>query len=143
MSSGEIIRCSIRASNVDQVLVGYLEAADGAIGTVVTLRVVHADHLDLTSAEIEEQFEVVESSADATWCTLRLGVPNTSMMRFPRHRYITNYCRWVFKGTECGYTGEETECGRTFTDCIERNNTRRYGGFPSIPGEGIYLNVSR
>lgn len=38
-------------------------------------------------------------------------------------------CRWKeFGGTECGYSGEQTECDRTYTKCVEYENTANFGG---------------
>lgn len=39
-------------------------------------------------------------------------------------------CRWkIFKGTECQYSGPESECDRTYSQCDEYGNTSNYGGF--------------
>ena len=138
---GEITQLTLRLSNVDRVAGGYLEAEDGAIGTIATIRIIHFDHLDLTDAEIEAEYEIVKAKADAHWVTITLGLVNPMLQRFPKHRYLANYCRWVFKSTECGYTGSETTCDRTLSDCEDRDNTKRFGGFIGIPGEGLYLNV--
>ena len=43
-------------------------------------------------------------------------------------------CRWkVFKGTECGYSGAETQCDRSYTRCTELSNTDNFGGFRWLP----------
>lgn len=51
-------------------------------------------------------------------------------------------CRWkVFKGTECGYVGAETECDRSYVRCDELSNTDNFGGFrwlPSIVDKAIW-----
>ena len=138
-SRGEVPQLALRISNVSRVMQSYFEGSGGAVGSQVIVRVVHADHLDLTTAEVEEVFEVVESRADAVWVTLMLGLRNPMMLRFPRHRFLRTHCRWKFRGTECGYTGSETMCDRTLTACQARGNTARFGGFPNLPGEGIYV----
>jgi len=39
-------------------------------------------------------------------------------------------CRWKkFKGTECGYSGAQTICDRTYVRCAELSNTDNSGGF--------------
>ena len=139
---GEIPQFGIRISNVSRVMQSYFESSGGAVGSTVTLRVVHADHLDLTTAEVEEVFTVTESRADAMWVSLTLGIANPMMMRFPRNRYLKTHCRWKFKSTECGYTGSETTCARTLTACMALDNTARFGGFPNIPGGGIFVGSS-
>ena len=140
-SRGEMPKFAIRISNVSRVMQSYFEASGGAIGSQVTIRVVHSDHLDLTTPELEEVFEVTESKADAMWVTLTLGIPNPMMMRFPRSRFFKANCRWKFKSTECGYTGTETTCARTLTACIARDNVARFGGFPNLPGQGVFVSA--
>lgn len=39
-------------------------------------------------------------------------------------------CRWrIFKGKECTYTGSETRCSRTYSQCTTYGNTDNFGGF--------------
>lgn len=43
-------------------------------------------------------------------------------------------CRWkVFTGSECGYSGAETWCDRTYARCTELSNTANFGGFRWLP----------
>lgn len=135
---GELPSVALRISNVTRIIQGYLESADGAIGAVVTLRVVHASHLDLTTPELMETFDVTAAAADATWVTATLGAANPLLCRFPRHRYLRDHCRWIYKSAECAYSGELTTCKRTLADCRLHSNTVRFGGFPGIPGGAIY-----
>lgn len=45
-------------------------------------------------------------------------------------------CQFVFKDERCKYSGSEhIECGKTLTDCINRNNVENFGGHPSVPRE--------
>jgi len=42
-------------------------------------------------------------------------------------------CMWEFKGTECAYTGAETECDQTFERCKQLGNECNFGGFRFLP----------
>lgn len=43
-------------------------------------------------------------------------------------------CRWKeFKGTECGYSGKESWCDRSYIRCEALNNTNNFGGFRWLP----------
>lgn len=57
-------------------------------------------------------------------------------------RKQSSTCRWLkFKGEECGYSGAETWCDRTYARCDALGNTANYGGFrwlPSIVNKKIY-----
>lgn len=58
----------------------------------------------------------------------RINVGNTIT---PRR--VNVKCPWVFKGTECGYSGVLTDCNKLYSDaggCSGRSNQHRFGGFP-------------
>lgn len=42
-------------------------------------------------------------------------------------------CPWSFKGTECGYSGTDTTCDRTYNRCVALSNEANFGGFRWIP----------
>jgi hypothetical protein len=56
-------------------------------------------------------------------------------------------CRWKeFKGTECGYSGSQTWCDRSYTRCSALANTVNFGGFrwlPSIIDKEIWWGRSK
>lgn len=61
-------------------------------------------------------------------------------------RLITTTCPWLYRGSECGYTGnpvadekdqptvdpKKDKCSRLLTGCQMRGNTHNYGGFVSV-----------
>jgi len=49
--------------------------------------------------------------------------------QLPRRTH-SRRCMWVFKGAECQYAGTDTTCGKTWEDCVAKNNTENFGGFP-------------
>jgi len=69
------------------------------------------------------------------WCTLTL-VPahDGSVVLCPRRRVVPS-CGFVFKGDDCGYSGSETSCAKTFDGC--RNSGSPFGGFSFVlkPGK--------
>lgn len=42
-------------------------------------------------------------------------------------------CRWVFKGTECGYSGSETWCDKSYDRCTALDRSDYFGGFRFLP----------
>jgi hypothetical protein len=50
----------------------------------------------------------------------------------PKEDYGPN-CRFRFKSARCGYSGAFTTCNRTRTQCLERGNQIRFGGFRHSP----------
>jgi lambda family phage minor tail protein L len=137
-SKGEIPSFIIRLSNVNRLMQSYAEQADGAVGKNVIVRLVHSEHLDLVTPEVEENFTITDVNCDSMWVYITLSILNPFLMEFPRQRFLKNFCRFKFKGIRCKYTGADTECNHTLSDCKAKGNAKRFGGFAAIPLGGIY-----
>jgi len=57
-------------------------------------------------------------------------------------RMQSSSCSWrAFKGTECGYSGAETTCNRSYARCVALGNSANFGGerwLPSIELANIW-----
>ncbi|MBU2539168.1 MAG: hypothetical protein KKH22_12100, partial [Proteobacteria bacterium] len=57
-------------------------------------------------------------------------------------RMQSSSCSWrVFKGAECGYSGIETRCDRSYARCAALGNSANFGGerwLPSIEDANIW-----
>lgn len=141
-SKGELPSITIRVSNVTRIIQYYLEQGNGGVGATVTLFVVHSKNLASAAAELEETFEITDSSADANWVTFSLGAGYPLMARRPEKRMLKNFCPFEYGGIECSVSAATKAaypaCQKTLLQCRERNNSARYGGEPSIPG-GLYV----
>ena len=137
-SKGEIPNLTLRVSNVSLALQSYIEQGNGGVGAKVIFRVVLSKHLDAAEAELEEEFICNSTSIAEQWVTFNLGCGDPRMKRIPSRRYIKNFCPFKYKGIECASTSLETLCNKTLSNCRERNNSIRFGGFQSIPQGGIY-----
>jgi len=139
---GELPSVTIRVSNVTRIIQYYLEQGNGGVGATVTLFVVHSKNLASTTAELEESFEITDSSADAQWVTFSLGAGYPLMARRPEKRMLKNFCPFEYGSIECGVSAAEkldhATCQKTLLQCRDRANSARYGGEPSIPG-GLYV----
>ncbi len=138
-SKGEIPTLSLKVCNVTQVIHGYLEDLEGAVGATVALHLVNAGYLSEDFSELDMEFSILSTKADAEWITFTLGAPSPMRKRFPRFRFIALHCNWEFKSYECSYGGTETTCNRTFKRCEELANTARFGGFPGLNLKGWRL----
>lgn len=134
---GEIPTVTLRVSNVLRILQAHLERLTGGVGSSIKVTVVNSAHLNENYAELEMTFDVIATIADAQWVTFTLGAPNPLRRRFPLYRYIADHCAWQFRSRECNYTGAAVTCRRTFRECRELGNTRRFGGFKGLSGGGI------
>jgi lambda family phage minor tail protein L len=57
----------------------------------------------------------------------------------PKRKCIANICQWVYKSTECGYTGALPTCLKTLTDCKAHFGATAELPFGSFPGIGAYF----
>lgn len=139
-SNGELPSVVLRVSNVTRAVQGYIEDANGGVGSVVIIRVVHSKHLDLIEPELEEEFICVSTKCNALWVTFELGIGEPVIKRFPMRRYLKNFCPFKFKGIECGVHPSTvgSACAKTLIACKSYNNSPRFGGYYSIPQGGIY-----
>lgn len=138
-SKGELPQLTLKVSNVTRSMQQYVEQYAGGTDAMVILRVVHSEHLDLATPEIEEYFMIKKTNTDAQWVTFALGPDFTMTRRLPERKYMKNFCPFKFKGIECGYNDTETECNKTLRRCRELKNSVRFGGEPGIPGVPTYV----
>jgi len=130
--------------DLDGRLKYHLDEYDGGTGATVTIDLVHSDHLDNTDAEMERTYQVLTTNVSPEGLvTFRLGSANLLLYRTPQDRYLKDHCRYEeFKGSLCKYSGGQTECDRTFTQCIAYGNEANFGGFPGIGGQGFFGDYS-
>ena len=136
----------LRVADVERVYAPYLVLYKGLIGAVVRLRVVHSEHLNVATPEVDETFTITDTRLDQQWMEFTLGGADPLGKRFPRDRYVASMCRHTYKGGLCRYVGtepvdadgnQETTCDHTILDCQLRGNVVQYGGSPGV-AEGIY-----
>lgn len=139
LTKGELPQIQVKVCNVARAVQGYVDAADGGVGSEVTLRVVHAGNLSEATPLIELVFTVVNASANHEWVTFTLSAANTFTRRFPKNKCLKNNCRYMFKDAFCGYSGSETTCDRTLTRCRALSNSSRFGGFPGVGYKGLKI----
>ena len=129
------IRIYSRAITSGEVSELYLTGTDprtyiGSIGDPILVFNGQIDSWDLT----EEEISINVNSELARWSQNTQAIHSSS-------------CRWKeFKGTECGYTGDETWCDRSYIRCDALNNTNNFGGFrwlPSIEDKDIWWGSER
>ena len=57
----------------------------------------------------------------------------------PKRKCVANICQWVYKSTECGYSGGLPTCLKTLTDCKAHFGATAELPFGSFPGIGAYF----
>jgi len=132
--SGKIERVRINIGNLDSTIQYYLDTYDGLRGKYATIKLVWNETLDDSNAFLEDEFSIQSSKSDRKQAQLILS-SNLDVVdvKLPRCVFSRYRCRFIFKGSDCGYSGAESSCDNTFKRCQEIGNTARFGGFPGIP----------
>ena len=60
-------------------------------------------------------------------------------VRAPKRQCIANICQWVYKSTECSYTGGLTSCSKTLDACKAHFGATAELPFGSFAGIGSYF----
>jgi len=132
-STGRLDPVTLTAANVNREMQAFLEFYDYLAGRPVRIIRIKAD--DPTLA-ISESYSISSAVANQSTVTLSLSarfiVAGVNIGR----RLNRDMCAWVFKSTECGYSGPIATCDKTLADvngCRAHNNAARFGGAPGIP----------
>lgn len=144
-NKGEIPRVTIRFSNTTKIfqsLLGHYDTYcknNGIIPLECKIYFVNSLNLDSSTPEVEYSFVLQQPSTNNKWATFILSGANIYSRKFPKNQVIKNHCRYEYKGADgrCGATSSLPSCGKTLVDCRERNNSNRFGGFPSAGLRGF------
>jgi lambda family phage minor tail protein L len=125
---GTVEQVNISIANIDRIIGGYAETYDPR-GLRANILTVFETLLDDPDARLIERYTIdainINEETVTLICTTVIDLMNIVL---PARRFAP-ICAWVFKGTECGYSGSETTCNKTLTRCRELDNSERWGGF--------------
>ena len=134
---------NLKLGNADRVLQSYLEQYKGLRDRTVIIRLVHAAHLDLTTAEIEEEFQIIKTSYTDEWVTFHLGAEFYLYFRALSERYLRDFCPHKYGKIKCGVSAACLEtyptCNHTLANCRVRMAASgitniRFRGCPGMGG---------
>lgn len=137
--AGGVPEISLTAKDFQKILLDKMNAYSGATGSTVIMRVVNSANLS-AEPELEEYFEIINSSANDYTVSFQLGAENVLARRFPNSSQMRDRCRWRYKSDECGYVGVEVSCDLTLqgdNGCAFHNNSLNFGGYPGLRGTGL------
>jgi lambda family phage minor tail protein L len=139
-AQGEVDTVEVRVSNVSRDIQYYLEQYNALRGKKIIIKTVWANKLDDPDCYIRDVYyvsRVVTNDVNAIFTlTSKFDLMEVSL---PRETYSRNFCRWQFISAECGYNGLASECNKTLNNCKLLGNSRRFGGFPSVPSRFIFV----
>lgn len=147
-ADGAIDSNQVQLSNISRLIEYYLQNYD-LRGKKVSVKLVDADMLDDPDAYIEFSNYIDSYTSNVKDVIFNLTSKfNLIGLSLPTKLWLKDYCQWEFaspairalgRGDECGYTGEETECDRTWQRCQALGNSRRFLGARGIPGRRGYV----
>ena len=139
-SQAEIDIFSVVLGNVSRLIQSYIESYDWRTKKVNVI-LIFKDYDDDADVYLQDSFYIDAYRADAK--TVRITTTSKHDVLdsiLPGRRFSRNYCQIkTFKNTDCGYSGSETECNRTFQRCRVLNNQTRFGGCPSTPSRRVIM----
>lgn len=137
--AGGVPEINLSARDFQKVLLSKMNEFSGATGSKVIMRIVNSANLT-ADPELEEVFEVLDSSANGYVINFKLGAESILTRRFPNNIQMRDRCRWRYKSTECAYVGAEVSCDLTLqgaNGCAFHVNSEHFGGYPGLKGTGI------
>ena len=153
----EISGVQVSIPNTDRVVEGLIQNNDYLRGRSAHFIYIFSDNLQVGStanhigvtedknAAMIEKLYIVNATSDENavsfTCKPKFIIKNIVLPG----RTHSKGCSWVtYTGTECDptsaiNTASYPDCDFSLKECEERNNTARFGGFPSIPNRGIVI----
>lgn len=159
---GTLPRPKIKVSNYQGLMAAQARNFSDLVGCKVIRRRTYARFLDAVnfsggnpSADSSQHYPdetwIIDRRSSETPVSIEfeLAAPfDLPGVQLPLRQYLNNTCAWVYRGSDCGYTGgavatetgvatsdlSKDACGGRLSDCKLRSNVVRYGAFP---GSGI------
>lgn len=151
-------RPTLTVVNFDGFVTALSNNFKQCLSTIVRRRQVYAQFLDATNfkegnrnvdpQQERQSYYLIEQLTTLTQdiATFTLGLPTETDNAVINKRTILVTCPWVYRSTECGYTGrpvadekdqpttdpKKDKCSECLRGCQLRNNTLNYGGFIGV-----------
>jgi len=129
-SKGTLPRPKLTVSNIDGVVGALVHSLNDLVGAKVTLKRTFAKYLDAVNfpGGYNPTADPTAAYTDEPWVVERKTLETKETLEFelcapmdvvnatiPKRRITANICGWVYKGTECGYTGAKATCEKRLT----------------------------
>jgi lambda family phage minor tail protein L len=164
---GQVPRPKLKVSNHLSIITSYLLQYGDLTGAKFTRKRTLKRYLDAVNFEGGVNLDADPDAAfpDDVFFIDRKATENRDFVEFelassmdlagvglPRRQIIQNLCPWRYRGSECGYTGEDyflsddtvtTEesldiCGKRLASCKKRFGTNAELPFGGFPGAGLF-----
>ena len=155
--TGQLPRPKIRIANVLSVITALLlTVPDGLEGAKVTRIRTLARYIDAANfpnstnplgtpdptAEFPQEIYYVDRKSIETRDIVEFELASAldlAGVRAPKRQCMANLCQWVYKSSECSYSGSLAECKKTLVDCEQHFGEGQRLPFGSFPGVGSFF----
>jgi lambda family phage minor tail protein L len=154
--NGQLPRPKIRVSNILSTITALiLTLPDGLEGAKVTRIRTLARYIDAVNfpsgvspyspdptAEFPREIYTIDRKTVENRAVVEFelaAVFDLAGVSAPKRQCIANICQWVYKSTECSYTGALPTCVKTLTDCKAHFGSTAELPFGSFPGIGAFF----
>ena len=127
---------------VDTVSIKF-NSADGIINSLILSEDIMSRTAVLSFICVDDDYQIIEAEPlfQGLISNWTIGDANsiieikTELILWRKEvlRKYQSSCRWEFKGTECGYSGDITWCDQSYEQCVALANTNNFGGFRFLP----------
>lgn len=164
-TQGTLPRPKVRVANVDGLLSAAVAASDDLVGAIFTRKRTFAKYLDAVNfpGGVNPDENQGQAFSDDVWYVEQKVSENRYVIEWelssaldlqgvtlPSRQVIQNTCWWIYKGTECGYSGpafdtndapclpQDDFCAKRLGSCRVRhlNVIVPFGGFPGAVRHG-------
>ena len=144
-STTETSQVTIKIGNANNVIGKYIRQYETWLKLntykeiTCTLYVVNSKDLQNTTPSYSTNFIFSSSSINMVEATFTVSARDMFRFRIPLHNMYPNNCRFALKDSRCKYSGIETTCDKSLSNCRALNNQTNYGGFPTISNGSVNL----
>jgi phage-related protein len=144
-SNAEISNFQIKVSNINNVIGQYIRQYHAFLKTnaheSITCKLYLVNNKDLANTTPVYSTNLVLNISSVIFyeAAFTVSAIDTYRKQTPNYRMYPNNCRFKFKSTECGYSGEVASCDKSLVTCQGLNNATRYGGFPTIGNKSVSI----
>ncbi len=119
---------NIQISNCNGIVQAYIQHYNGLCDADVKLMVAYSKNLSNPCPEFELDYTISQTSYDEQWVKFTLSASSELYNRYPRDKYINDFCPFECGDVRCGYTGND-KCSNTLKSC---RIPSRFGGEPGM-----------
>jgi lambda family phage minor tail protein L len=145
-ADGDLPTLTLTVSNISREIAGTLETYNGLIRQPVKIMLVLMTNSYDTSPQsnraiVSADYKITSMSLNDEAASASLGDISLYEVNVPKNKISKRYCRFAYKGAQCGYAGLMARCDKSLDGPMgcrahasdSPDHPNRFGGFPGAP----------